>query len=181
MKEQCFFIAYGSGANGKSVFLNIIRDLVGSYGLNIPMDTLMTKSNGSGINNDIARMFGARLVTAMEGEEKQKIAQSLVKGLTGGDKMTARFLFKEFFDFVPELKLWMGTNIRPKVNIDDLAMWRRIHLVPFDVVCDITRIHRYRLKPLYSDKANGRMIKRTDKAPIPYPWLQYEYYLGNLG
>ena len=134
MKEQCFFIAYGSGANGKSVFLNIIRDLVGSYGLNTPMETLMVKSNGSGINNDIARLLGARMVTAMEGEEKQKIAQSLVKGLTSGDKFTARYLYGEYFDFVPELKLWMATNFRPRVNVDDPAMWRRIHLIPFDVV-----------------------------------------------
>ena len=70
----------------------------------------------------------------MEGEEKQKIAQSLVKGLTSGDKFTARYLYGEYFDFVPELKLWMATNFRPRVNVDDPAIWRRIHLIPFDVV-----------------------------------------------
>lgn len=76
----------------------------------------------------------SRMATAMEGEENQKIAQSLVKQLTGGDLMTARFLNKEFFDFTPELKLWMATNHKPKVSGDDPAIWRRIHLIPFNEV-----------------------------------------------
>lgn len=133
-REQCFFIAHGSGANGKSVFLNLIRKLTGTYGLNVPMKTLMTKSTSGAVPNDIARLRGARMVTAMEGESNQKMADSLVKQLTGGDAMTARFLFKEYFEFIPELKLWMATNHKPKVSGDDPAIWRRIHLVPFNVV-----------------------------------------------
>jgi putative DNA primase/helicase len=133
-REQCFFIGHGSGANGKSVFLNLIRDVVGTYGLNVPMDTLMTKAKSGGINNDVARLNGARLVTAIEGETNQKMAESLVKQLTGGDKVTARFLYHESFEFVPELKLWMATNHKPQVSGNDPAIWRRIHLIPFNVV-----------------------------------------------
>jgi putative DNA primase/helicase len=133
-REQCFFIAHGSGANGKSVFLNLIRDLVGTYGLNVPMDTLMTKAKSGGINNDIARLNGARLVTAIEGETNQKMAESLVKQLTGGDKITARFLYHENTEFVPKLKIWMATNHKPQVSGNDPAIWRRIHLIPFKVM-----------------------------------------------
>jgi len=132
--EQCFFIAHGSGANGKSVFLNLLRDMMGSYAMGMAMDSLMAKQKSGGIPNDIARLYGARMVTATEGEEDQVLAQSLIKQLTGGDKMTARYLFKEFFDFEPELKLWMATNHKPKVSGDDSAIWRRIHLIPFNVV-----------------------------------------------
>lgn len=136
-REQCFFIAHGSGANGKSVFLNLFRKMSGTYGLNVPMKTLMTTSNSGGVQNDIARLRGARMVTAMEGESNQKIAESLVKQLTGGDAMTARFLFKEYFEFIPEAKLWMATNHKPKVSGDDLTIWRRIHLIPFNVVIPV--------------------------------------------
>ena len=131
-KEQCFFIAHGTGANGKSVFLNILRDLMGSYGLNMAMDTLMSKSKGGGIPNDIARLCGIRMVTAMEGESNQKMAESLVKSMTGSDAITARYLFKEYFEFTPQFKLWMGTNFKPKVSGEDPAIWRRIHLLPFN-------------------------------------------------
>ena len=133
-KEQCFFIAHGTGANGKSVLLNILRDMMGSYGLNMAMDTLMSKSKGGGISNDIARLCGTRMVTAMEGESNQKMAESLIKQMTGGDKITARFLFKEHFDFTPEFKLWLGTNFKPPLSGDDQATWRRVNLIPFDVV-----------------------------------------------
>ena len=133
-EEQCLFIAHGSGANGKSTLLNLVRDMMGDYALNIPMDTLMAKSKGSGIPNDIARLRGARMVTAAEGEARQRLAESLVKQLTGGDAMTARFLFKEYFDFIPSMKIWLATNFKPQVTGDDQALWRRIHLIPFKVV-----------------------------------------------
>jgi putative DNA primase/helicase len=134
MEESCFFIAHGSGANGKSVFLNLIRDLAGAYGQNMAMSTLMQKSNSGQIPSDLARLPGIRIVTAIEGEENQKLAESTVKQLTGGDMITARHLFKKWFDFKPKLKIWMATNFRPKVSGEDQAMWRRIHLVPFNVV-----------------------------------------------
>ena len=133
-KEQCFFFAHGTGANGKSVLLNLIRDMSGDYGCNLPMQSLLAAYAGKGIPNDIAMLYGARCVTAMEGEENQKLATALVKQLTGEDTMTARKLRKEFFSFEPKLKLWIATNHKPKVDADDPAIWRRIHLIPFNVV-----------------------------------------------
>jgi putative DNA primase/helicase len=132
--EQCFFIAHGSGANGKSVFLNTIRDLAGSYGINIPMATLMAQKFQSANTNDLAMMHGARLGTAMEGEVGQKLSEAKIKQLTGGDEITARHLYKEFFQFKPIVKIWMATNHKPEITGDDPAIWRRVHLIPFDVV-----------------------------------------------
>jgi len=132
--EQCFFIAHGSGANGKSVFLNIVRDLAGSYGMNIPMETLMNQKFQSGVSADLAMMRGVRLGTAMEGEIGQKLSEAKVKQLTGGDEITARFLYGNFFQFKPIIKIWMATNHKPQITGDDEAIWRRVHLIPFNVV-----------------------------------------------
>ena len=132
--EQCFFIAHGTGANGKSVFLNLIRNLAGDYGVNIPMDTLMAQRFQSGNTNDLARMNGARLGTAIEGEVDQKLSEVKIKQITGGDEITARFLHKEFFEFKPIVKIWMATNHKPQITGDDHAIWRRVHLIPFNVV-----------------------------------------------
>jgi len=132
-KEQCFFIAHGSGANGKSVFLNLIREMLGSYGDTVPMKTLMALDRTSGIPNDVARLDGARIVTASEGERHQKLATSFIKQITGGDPVMARFMYKEFFYFIPVFKLWMATNHKPDIPADDPAMWRRVHLIPFNV------------------------------------------------
>lgn len=132
--EQCFFIAHGTGANGKSVFLNTIRELAGSYGINIPMTTLMAQRYQSSNSNDLAMMHGARIATAMEGELGQKLSEAKVKQLTGGDLITARPLYKEFIQFKPQAKIWMATNHKPEITGDDPAIWRRVHLIPFNVV-----------------------------------------------
>ena len=133
-REQCFFIAHGAGANGKSVFLNLIKKLMGNYALTTPMTSLVGGKNSSGASNDIARLRGARFVSATEGEANQKLRESLIKQFTGGDTVSARFLFQEFFDFTPTFKLWMATNHKPQVSGADPATWRRIHLIPFNVV-----------------------------------------------
>lgn len=131
-REQCMFIAHGSGANGKSVFIRTLRELLGDYGRDCPAETLLAKRDTS-INNDIARLAGARLVCAIETEDGRRFAESLVKALTGGDVITARFLHREFFEFVPQFKLWLATNHKPAIRGDDHAIWRRIRLVPFSV------------------------------------------------
>ena len=132
-EEQCFFIGHGSGANGKSTFLNVVEHLLGDFAMHTPVSTLMAKTGGSGIPNDLARLKGARFVTASEAEVSDRFAESLIKQLTGGDKITARYLHKEFFEFVPCCKLWLATNYPPKIKGTDHAIWRRIHLIPFDV------------------------------------------------
>jgi P4 family phage/plasmid primase-like protien len=131
--EQCLFILYGAGANGKSVFLDTVSALFGEdYAQNTPASTLMVRRN-EGIPNDIAALKGARLITAIEAEEGQRLAESLVKSMTGGDKMTARFMRGEFFSFIPEFKLFLATNHKPQIKGVDHAIWRRINLIPFEV------------------------------------------------
>ncbi len=131
-REQCLFIAHGTGANGKSVFMRAMREMLGDYGRDCPAETLLAQRD-SGINNDIARLAGARLVGAIETEDGKRFAESLVKAITGGDTITARFLHREFFEFVPQFKLWLATNHKPTIRGNDHAIWRRIRLIPFAV------------------------------------------------
>lgn len=132
MREQVLFILYGSGANGKSTFLNTLGILMGDYGANTPSQTLMSSRNEQS-SNDIARLQGTRFVTAIETGQGRSMAENLIKQLTGTDKLTARFLYGEFFEFAPTFKIFMATNHKPIIKGTDHAIWRRIRLVPFEV------------------------------------------------
>lgn len=131
-REQCLFILYGSGSNGKSVFSNTIEALLADYAQKTPTDTLLAKKNES-IRNDIARLKGARFVTASEINQGRALDEALIKQMTGGDKLTARFLHGEFFEFLPEFKLFLATNHKPRIQGTDHGIWRRIRLIPFGV------------------------------------------------
>lgn len=131
--EQCAFFLYGTGRNGKSTFLDVIRELFGDYARNIQPETIMIKNN-NGINSDIARLKGARLVTTVEPNEGLRLNEGLLKQLTGGDIITARKLYAEEFEFKAEFKLWMATNHKPIIRGTDLGIWRRVHMIPFTVV-----------------------------------------------
>ena len=131
--EQCLFFLYGYGANGKSTFLTVVTDLLGSdLARQTPSETLMARKN-SGASNDIARLLGVRVVIANEIEDGSLLAESLVKQMTGGDVMTARFLYGEFIEFVPKFKLFIAGNHKPTIRGRDQGIWRRIHLIPFEV------------------------------------------------
>jgi putative DNA primase/helicase len=131
--EQCFFLLWGTGANGKSTLLEVLRHVAGDYALNISADTLMTQRGGRGPENDVARLRGARLVTASESGETRRLDEERVKRLTGGDVYTARFLHREFFEFHPRFKLWLAANSKPEIRGTDHAIWRRVRLIPFTV------------------------------------------------
>ena len=129
--EQVAFFLWGTGRNGKSTFINIVKEILGDYGKQTNADTFTSKMHEGGINNDIARLHGSRFVSAVESEDGQKLSESLIKQLTGGEPITARFLRKEFFEFVPEFKIFFTTNHKPIVKGDDEGIWRRIRLIPF--------------------------------------------------
>ena len=131
--EQCAFFLYGTGRNGKSTFIDVLRELFGNYARNIQPETIMVRNN-NGINSDIARLKGARLVTTVEPNEGLKLNEGLLKQLTGGDIITARKLYAEEFEFKAEFKLWMATNHKPIIRGTDLGIWRRVHMIPFTVV-----------------------------------------------
>lgn len=130
--EHVAFLLWGTGANGKSTFLEIVRALLGDYSQQAASDLLMTK-RGGGIPNDVARLPGARFVTVSETEEGRQLAEETFKRLTGEDRVAARFLYGEFFEFTPVAKFWLATNHKPEVKGAGEALWRRIHLVPFTV------------------------------------------------
>lgn len=130
--EQCAFFCYGTGRNGKSTFLEIITEICGDYAINIQPETIMIKNN-QGASSDIARLKGARFVTSVEPNEGVRLNEGLVKQLTGGDRVTARKLYGNEFEFAPEFKLWMGTNHKPIIRGTDTGIWRRIRLIPFTV------------------------------------------------
>lgn len=130
--EQVLFFLYGTGANGKSVFLNVIQELLGDYAQQAPTSLLMAKQNDN-IPNDVAGLKGARFVATIETEDGKRLAENLVKQLTGGDPVRARFLRQEYFQFKPECKLWLASNHKPLIRGSDYGIWRRIHLVPFTV------------------------------------------------
>lgn len=136
VSEQCLFILHGTGANGKSVFLKTFAALVADYGQATRTETLMVKRH-VGVSNDIACLRGARFISAVETDEGQRLAESTVKQLTGGDKVRARFLFKEEFEFHPQFKIWLAANHKPEIRNQDLAIWRRIKLIPFNVTIPI--------------------------------------------
>lgn len=133
VSEQCFFLLYGTGANGKSVFLKTMTNLLCDYAQTADFETFLAKKNDGGVRNDIARMQGRRFISAIEAESGKRLSENLIKSLTGGDAISARFLFAEFFDFSPIFKLWLAANHKPKINGTDHAIWRRIRLIPFAV------------------------------------------------
>lgn len=131
MSEQCLFILWGTGANGKSTFLNVLQHLFGDYASTARTETFMKKTTEQ--SNDLARLKGARLVTTSEAEQGKQLSESLIKQITGGDKLTARFLYGECFDFNPTFKIFMATNHKPSIKGSDNGIWRRIKMIPFTV------------------------------------------------
>jgi putative DNA primase/helicase len=130
-REHKLFFLHGFGANGKSVFVTTIQDLLGDYSMQTPVSTIMTKGRGS-INNDIARLRGARFVATTETEEGSRFNESEVKLIIGGDIIAARFLHQNYFEYKPQFTLWISGNHKP-VPGDSYSIWRRIILIPFDV------------------------------------------------
>jgi putative DNA primase/helicase len=133
VREQCLFILIGTGANGKSTFINTLQKLFGDYAASIPMQTLMEQRNGTAQTNDLAYLAGKRFVAATEGERDQRLAESKIKMMTGGDRIPCRALYKDYFEFDPQFKLWLATNNLPTISGSDEAIWRRIKVIPFPV------------------------------------------------
>jgi putative DNA primase/helicase len=130
-REQVFFILHGCGSNGKSTFIMALRDIFGDYETKTSTDTLIEKNSNN--TNDIAALRAARFVNAIETSAGKRLAEALVKELTGQDAVSARFLYQEFFTFVPVFKLWLACNHVPVIQGQDHGIWRRVRLVPFGV------------------------------------------------
>lgn len=129
-REHALVFMYGGGGNGKSVFLNTLSGILGDYATQASMDTF-TASKHDRHPTDLAALRGARTVTASETEEGRAWAEARIKALTGGDKISARFMRQDFFEFTPQFKLIIAGNHRPTLRNIDPAMQRRLNIVPF--------------------------------------------------
>lgn len=132
VREQILPFLHGAGANGKSTFVTLLQDLLGDYGKTGAPDLLVTKQQDAH-PAEVADIHGARLVVCSEVEQGRWFAEKRIKELTGGDRLKARLMYRDFFEFRPTAKLVVIANHRPKVRGTDFAIWRRVHLVPFDV------------------------------------------------
>jgi putative DNA primase/helicase len=131
-REHALFFLYGTGANGKSVFLSTVSAVLGDYAKTAPATSFIASTTEQH-PTDLAGLRGARLVTAIETEDGARWAESKIKSLTGGDKVSARFMRCDFFEFVPEFKLVIAGNHKPGLRSVDEAIRRRLHLVPFTI------------------------------------------------
>lgn len=153
-REQCAYFLYGLGNNGKSTFLDTIAEVLGGYSANAQPDTLMMQSKlmGGGANSDIARLKSVRFVTSEEPTEGVRLNEGLLKQLTGGSKITCRFLYGDEFEYAPEFKIWVATNHKPIIRGTDLGIWRRIKLIPFEVNIPAEKVDKnlkYKLRAEY--------------------------------
>ncbi len=129
-REQALFLGYGHGANGKSVFLEVLTALLGEYAANASFDTFDAGRRNES-TNDLAALKGKRFVTVIESDEDRRLAEARVKAVTGQDLITCRFLYCEPFSYRPQFKLWMAMNHKPVISGTDNGIWRRIKLIPF--------------------------------------------------
>lgn len=128
--EEVLFLGHGAGGAGMTTFAEAFRSALGDYAITADFETFLRKRE-AGIRNDVARLAGKRFVVSLEMEEGRHLAVALVKSLTGGDTVSARFLHREFFDFRPVFKLWLFANHKPKAKASDGGLWRRVLLLPF--------------------------------------------------
>jgi P4 family phage/plasmid primase-like protien len=129
-KEHAVFICHGGGRNGKSLFLDILSELLGDYATPTSSSTFTEKETES-ISNAIAVLNGARLVKCNETNQSFKLDEAIIKSLSGEDVVTARFLYQEYFKFKPRFKVWLATNYKPIISGTDCGIWRRIKLIPW--------------------------------------------------
>jgi putative DNA primase/helicase len=127
--EHVLPLLYGTGANGKSTVLNALLDTLGDYAAQAAPDLLLAKQNSH--PTELADLFGKRFVAGIEVEDGRRLAESLVKQLTGGDRVKARKMRQDFWEFSPTHKVFMAINHKPTVRGTDNAIWRRIRLIPF--------------------------------------------------
>lgn len=169
---QAIFFLFGSGANGKSVFVSIISSLFGAYAVGIGSESLMMKTNGSEATNDLARCDGARVVTSSEVPEGGWWNENRLKSMSGGDKMTARYMYREFFEFTFTAILLISGNHKPIVRGNDHGIWRRMNLIPFLATVenpdpDLTNKLKTELPGILNWALEGWRIYQSEGLKIP--------------
>jgi putative DNA primase/helicase len=171
--EKCLFIPYGTGDNGKSLVLETVTRALGELAHVAAPDTFVTANQKHGnIQNDLASLRGARLVRVPETGDGERLARQVIKTITGGDTIKARFLYKEHFEYLPRFKVWIATNHLPAVPHTDKATWSRIKVIPF--------------AREFSAKEQNRNLRAQLEKELPgiLTWIvrgAYDWYREGLG
>jgi putative DNA primase/helicase len=131
--EHALFLLYGNGANGKSTLLEVLLAILGDYAKSASPGLLMAGRDGRH-EEELAELKGVRFATCVESGLDQAFNEPRLKYVTGGDTISARFLYGKRFEFKPTHKLWVATNHKPRVRGGDEGIWRRLRLIPFDQV-----------------------------------------------
>lgn len=152
--EQVVLLWHGDGSNGKSTLLKVLHAILGDYAVASPAETFLVKRDGA-IPCDVARLHKSRLVTATELEGGKRLAEAFIKGATGGDLLTARFLHAEWFSFAPTFVPILVFNRKPRITGRDRALWRRVLLVPFGVTIPEAEQDRHLAERLITDEGPG--------------------------
>lgn len=193
--RECFFVLYGDKTrNGKGTFVSTLTYLLGSYAKTLKASSITRKqinSGGSNATPDLAKLKNSRLANVNEIEDNMVLDIALMKELTGGDTITARFLYKEEFDYVPQFKILINTNVLPKMTEDSIFRSNRIHLICFDrhfeiderdlnlkdkLKAEISGIFNY-IVPYYEKlKQEGFILPESTKQAIE----QYQYNSNNV-
>jgi putative DNA primase/helicase len=172
MRDQCMFILYGDGMNGKSVLINTLHKIFGDYACATPAGTFIAKKHDNGIPNDVATMYRKRFVTCLETGKSKYLNEPLIKQLTGCDMVTARFLHKEFFTFIPTSKILLATNHKPTIESNDKGIWRRLKLIPLDSEIALEEVDAFRKKHGHDIEA-----QLTLELPGIFNWMVEGYQI----
>lgn len=153
--ERCMAIFHGPGANGKTITVETINHIMGDYAKRTRTETILVKRD-AGVSNEIADLVGSRFVFSSEAEQDKRLAESLVKDLTGGDSISTRKLYQEYFTFKPQFKMVLSTNHKPVIYGTDNAIWDRIKLIPFSVtIPEEERRPIHEMMGMFQDEAPG--------------------------
>ena len=151
ISEQVFFVLWGTGRNGKSTFIDTLHTLIGDYARVAASELLILRKGGTQHPTELADLKGARFVSSVETESGKRLNEARIKGMTGDAKIKARFMRQDFFEFEQEYKIWLATNHKPNIKGDDLGIWRRIMLIPFEIVIPENEVDRRLLKKLKNE------------------------------
>lgn len=131
-REQVIFILYGSGSNGKSTLIETLAYVLGDYAQTAQAKTFLADGS-EGVRNDLAMLKTTRFVAASESGSGKSLDEGLIKSLSGDDRISARFLYHDYFHYYPKFKIFFATNHKPTIRGTDHGIWRRIRLIPFTV------------------------------------------------
>jgi putative DNA primase/helicase len=160
--EEKVLLFCGGTATGKTTHLEAMRSAMGDYAATADFETFLRAGDGRGARNDIARLAGTRLVCASEVPPGRMFDEVILKQLTGGDTISARFLYGEFFEYKPQFVICLAANHRPSVRDDDSAIWRRLKLLPF-----VNELPENKRDP----KVKARLTDPTDAGPAILTWM----------